>query len=302
MSSGVRLPRVDGADYLRANPVFSPSLRRQARRRRLVFGAVPIVIAVLIGSLTKVIAPESFEVAASTLKAWIAEHASPAAPAASLPYARSATPARHTVAADASEASNAGTVSATTKPEPRTELAVLSAPATRLEPGVGGILPASRPELSAGTDPASKSAPATSPTPEAKTPPRMQIAATPPAPEPTPGALDAAARADVVEALRRWSAAWSRRDMRAYEAAYTRDFKGRYATHDEWLAERTKRIVPRNSITVSIGEIEVTGTHASVRAEFTQDYATDTLQVRSRRSVSMRLVEGRWLINEESDR
>lgn len=123
---------------------------------------------------------------------------------------------------------------------------------------------------------------------------------------PTPAAPVVAAAdnsaADVQAALATWAAAWSKRDMTGYAASYVPGFKGSKASHADWLADRKARIVPRSRIDVKVADVQskVSGDRAEV--SFTQQYSSDTLSNRSRKSISMQKIQGTWLIRDESGR
>lgn len=107
----------------------------------------------------------------------------------------------------------------------------------------------------------------------------------------------------MLNAVKAWAAAWSRKDMSAYAGAYTSDFKGSSASHAAWLADRRDRIVGRKSIQVSVSEVQVDikpGGVAEVRLR--QSYQSDTLSTQSRKSLELQKVGGRWLISQESGR
>jgi ketosteroid isomerase-like protein len=106
----------------------------------------------------------------------------------------------------------------------------------------------------------------------------------------------------VKSALQAWAGAWSRRDMKAYVAAYLPDFRGSQASHPEWVRERTARIASRRQIDVQLSDITVTVTGDRAEASFRQDYSADGRQIRSRKQVEMHRVKGRWLIRQESGR
>jgi Flp pilus assembly protein TadD len=130
-------------------------------------------------------------------------------------------------------------------------------------------------------------------------------AATPPASATTPPAKPAApvvATADTKgpqAAALAWAAAWSRKDMPAYFAAYTRDFSAG-KSRKAWEEERRARIVGKRSIDVDLSEfeIEVKGDRATVH--FRQAYKADSLRISGNKRLEMVRVSGRWLIQKES--
>lgn len=204
-------------------------------------------------------------------------------------------------------------------PLPAEPVAVAQAPAARpAEP------PKPAPAAAPAPKPAATPVPAPAPAPVAKPsePPKPAAAPAPapaaavaaaPAPKPAaeapkPAAAAAAAApaanagADAEAALKAWARAWSARDVDAYAAAYTSDFKGSAPNHAAWLKERRTRIEARSRIEVGVSDIQVSvdGDRATVR--FLQNYESDGPSARSRKSVTMQKVQGKWLIREESGR
>ena len=121
-------------------------------------------------------------------------------------------------------------------------------------------------------------------------PPPVEAA---PKPATTAGAEDAQAAALA------WAAAWSRKDINAYFAAYTPDFNGGQS-RKVWESERRARILGKRSISVALSDFDtkVQGDKAVVR--FRQSYSADALKVSSRKRLEMVNVSGRWLIQKES--
>jgi hypothetical protein len=92
------------------------------------------------------------------------------------------------------------------------------------------------------------------------------------------------------------------RDMKAYADAYVPDFKGSLRSREEWLQQRTARIVPRQRIEVLLDQELVTVEGDEARVQFRQRYRSDAVQDVERRAVSLRRIDGRWLISQESRR
>jgi len=140
-------------------------------------------------------------------------------------------------------------------------------------------------------------APAPASTPAAPT--SASAPASPPAPAAKPAATAHVDTKGPQAAAVAWASAWSRKDMNAYFAAYTRDFpsgKSRKA----WEAERRARIVGKRNIDVDLSDfdIEVKGDRATV--EFRQDYKADNLKISGHKRLEMVRSSGRWLIQKES--
>ncbi len=108
---------------------------------------------------------------------------------------------------------------------------------------------------------------------------------------------------EIAKAISAWADAWSRKDMKAYVAAYTNDFKGNNSSRRDWEEERTQRIAGKGGkIVVSVGEprIEINGDKAI--AKFRQSYKATGMSTSTRKTLSMVRVGGRWLIQEENSR
>lgn len=163
--------------------------------------------------------------------------------------------------------------------------------------------PTTAPGTTVATKPAAAPVPPAKPTVASPPPaPASALAAAPPAKPPAPPqpvARDAAA--DVEAAVRTWAAAWSRRDMSGYLAAYTPDFAGQAGSRKTWEQDRRDRIVPRKQITVEIVDLKVSVNGDQATARFRQVYASDALSTSSRKTLSLvRSSQGKWVIKQEA--
>ncbi|MBL0718896.1 tetratricopeptide repeat protein [Piscinibacter sp. Jin2] len=134
--------------------------------------------------------------------------------------------------------------------------------------------------------------PAIAPAAEAEKP----VAAAPAAPEAT--ADDA--RAEVRRAVEAWAEAWSRKDLKAYFAAYTPNFSADGMKRAAWESSRRERITSKKSIRIGLDDwrIEVRGKQAT--ASFQQDYRADTFSANSRKTLKLVRQGGQWRIERES--
>ncbi|WP_374676538.1 DUF4440 domain-containing protein, partial [Ideonella sp.] len=123
-----------------------------------------------------------------------------------------------------------------------------------------------------------------------------------PAPAPTSAAAPAPdASADVQAAVRAWAAAWARRDMAAYFAAYSTDFRGGARSRSAWEQDRRDRIATRRHIKVEVQDLRVAVDGDRATARFRQVYTSDALSASSRKTLQLaRSAQGRWVIREES--
>lgn len=184
------------------------------------------------------------------------------------------------------------------------------------------LFPKERNSIVAAAQPVAPApAPAPAPPPVAKPAPHQPPAVTPPAsvaakptpitkpdpkpePKPTPKPepkVDTNSRAerDVEHALREWADAWSRKDLKAYYAAYSRDFDGG-KSRKAWEAERRDRIMGKRNISVKVSnvKVEVNGNKATVR--FRQEYKADSLSIGSGKRLDLVRSGGNWVIVKES--
>ena len=150
--------------------------------------------------------------------------------------------------------------------------------------------------------PAPAAAPAPTPAPAATA---AAPAATPaPAPTAAPDAAKQEAAKDAKEvtaAVQAWAAAWAAKDMKAYLAAYGKDFDppGRM-TRAAWEKEREARIVGKSKITVQVSDLNVSVNGNKATARFRQAYSADSLNVSSRKTLDLVESNGRWLIVREA--
>ena len=163
------------------------------------------------------------------------------------------------------------------------------------------------PAVVATQRPAPAPAPAAAPAP-APTPAPAATAAAPAAtPAPAPAAPDAAKQEaakdakEVTAAVQAWAAAWAAKDMKAYLAAYGKDFDppGRM-TRAAWEKEREARIVGKSKITVQVSDLNVSVNGNQATARFRQAYSADSLNVSSRKTLDLVESNGRWLIVREA--
>lgn len=102
-------------------------------------------------------------------------------------------------------------------------------------------------------------------------------------------------------ALRAWAQAWAAKDMTAYLASYGQNFDTPGTQpRKAWESDRRARIMGKSSINVKLTNlsIDLQGSKATVR--FRQDYAADTLNVSSQKTIEMERVGERWVIVKES--
>lgn len=118
--------------------------------------------------------------------------------------------------------------------------------------------------------------------------------------KPAPANPSANATTEITQAIDLWAAAWSRKDVKAYLAAYARDFKTPGGeSRSAWEAGRQKRIDKPGEIQVSIENLRVTVDGDTATAKFRQHYKSATLKSSSNKVLQMGKRDGKWLILQE---
>jgi len=136
--------------------------------------------------------------------------------------------------------------------------------------------------------PANAAPAATTPAPAAATP------------KPAPANPAGDANAEITRAIDLWAAAWSRKDVKAYLAAYARDFKTPAGeSRAAWDAERQKRISKPGAIQVSYENLRITVDGDTATAKFRQHYKSATLKTSSNKVLQMGKRDGKWQILQE---
>ena len=162
---------------------------------------------------------------------------------------------------------------------------------------VQAAAPAPTPVAKAEVTPVSRPEPA----PVAKVEPAPAAqAAEPRAATPAEPRDAASGKQDVEKAVRDWAAAWSRKDLKAYLAAYARDFQtpGGEA-RDTWEAERARRINRPDPIQVGVENLQVAVEGERATAKFRQHYRSGKLKTSASKAMVLVRRDGKWLIQEE---
>lgn len=151
--------------------------------------------------------------------------------------------------------------------------------------------------------PAKAPATAVSPATQPPAPPTASAAKPAPAPTPAPAAPVAAPdnSADILAAVNKWAKDWASRNPDGYLAAYSPSFKPEDgSTRAAWSAARRERITTPRKIKVELlgTSVEVVSANEA-RVTFRQAYSSDTLQTRSRKTLTLAKEGSRWLITRE---
>lgn len=141
------------------------------------------------------------------------------------------------------------------------------------------------------------------PTPVARPEPAIAAArSSAPAPPPPGAGTESVAndRPEVEKALRDWAAAWSKKDLKAYFAAYAADFQtpGGEA-RAAWEAERTRRINKPEPIQVDIENIQIAVNGDRAGVKFRQHYRSGKLKTAANKTMTLVRRDGRWQIQQE---
>ncbi|MEY4765105.1 MAG: hypothetical protein RI907_1778 [Pseudomonadota bacterium] len=169
---------------------------------------------------------------------------------------------------------------------------------------VAAPTPAPAPAPIPAPAPAPTPTPAPAPAPVAKPAPAPApvappVAAVKPA-QPEPVKADTASEKDVESAVKAWAAAWSKKDVDGYVAAYARDFDGGKGSRKAWERERQERISGKRSISVKLSDVHVSVNGNKATVTFHQDYKADSLSVSSGKKLEMVRSGSNWLIVKES--
>jgi tetratricopeptide (TPR) repeat protein len=118
---------------------------------------------------------------------------------------------------------------------------------------------------------------------------------------PAPVAASGDVTADVLKSVNGWAQAWSKQDVNGYLSYYAKDFKTPAGEkRSDWENTRRSRITGAKTIAVAVESPKVTmkgPQQASV--SFRQTYRSDKLNTRSRKTLELVQMDGRWLIREE---
>lgn len=102
-------------------------------------------------------------------------------------------------------------------------------------------------------------------------------------------------------AVRSWASAWAAKDVKAYLAAYGRDFAPPGSMkRSAWENERRERISSKSRISLKLENLNVTVNGNKATAKFRQDYKATGLTVSSKKTLDLVKSGDRWLIVRES--
>jgi ketosteroid isomerase-like protein len=105
----------------------------------------------------------------------------------------------------------------------------------------------------------------------------------------------------VLAAVTKWSRAWSSRNADGYLAAYAKSFDPEGSqSRAAWAAARRERVTTPKRISVEVIEPSVQIVSANeARVVFRQNYSSDTLNAKSRKTLVLVREDGEWKISRE---
>lgn len=109
------------------------------------------------------------------------------------------------------------------------------------------------------------------------------------------------APAEIRSRLAAWRDAWAKREVSNYLSFYAPGFKGREASPESWQASRKRIIENAKGLEINLGEADIQQAdtdHAS--ATFTQQYRSSNKTDSGTKTLELRRIDGRWLIEQES--
>ena len=107
--------------------------------------------------------------------------------------------------------------------------------------------------------------------------------------------------AEILTFINDWSSAWSSKDTDLYLSKYAEDFKVPNGdSFSSWQNSRRQKIASQVKITIEIEEAKVIMKNEnSARIQFKQKYTSDKFTEISNKSLMIKKVDGKWLIQEE---
>ena len=107
--------------------------------------------------------------------------------------------------------------------------------------------------------------------------------------------------AEILTFINDWSSAWSSKDTDLYLSKYAEDFKVPNGdSFSSWQNSRKQKIASQVKITIEIEEAKVImNNENSARIQFKQKYTSDKLTEISNKSLIIKKVDSKWLIQEE---
>jgi outer membrane lipoprotein carrier protein len=108
--------------------------------------------------------------------------------------------------------------------------------------------------------------------------------------------------AELISFVNSWASAWSAKEIEVYLSKYAEDFKTPNGDALAlWQASRKQKISSQGKILVEIEDIKVIMKNENLaRIQFKQKYTSDKLTEDSNKSLLVKKIDGKWLIQEET--
>lgn len=104
---------------------------------------------------------------------------------------------------------------------------------------------------------------------------------------------------NVKSAVQNWAAAWSQQNVDAYVTSYVDNYNTG-SSHSAWAAQRKTKLTHPKSIAIGIEDLEVmTLDETTARAEFKQDYRSNTYQDQVLKQMTLTKQGDSWKISAE---
>lgn len=118
--------------------------------------------------------------------------------------------------------------------------------------------------------------------------------------EPKPVSKDKTEINSIINAVHKWTDAWSSQDMKGYLGAYSSDFQPPQGlSRKAWVEERRARIEGKNRISIKIASPKITITGDSATVKFRQSYQSNSFTSNSSKTLLMTRQNGKWQIKQE---
>lgn len=113
--------------------------------------------------------------------------------------------------------------------------------------------------------------------------------------------IEKSSHAALLNALEQWRSAWETQNLPAYLASYGDDFvPAQKMSRQAWAKLRTARIGSKQTINLTLKDLNVTKTDQNATVTFTQIYVDERLRLTDRKTLVWQKKEGVWLIQHES--
>jgi adhesin transport system outer membrane protein len=106
----------------------------------------------------------------------------------------------------------------------------------------------------------------------------------------------------VTERLRGWATAWAAKDIDRYMGFYAKDFAPARSTSAKWINERRRLLSKSGPIEVQLTQVKAEARGDAVVTSFSQNYTSQNFKDSSFKALTWKLIDGQWVIVNESNR